>query len=159
MDGTDRVRHCEQCGKSVYNLSAMSRREAELLISQGGPLPCVRFYRRRDGSILTGDCPIGQQRIKRRRVLLTTAPVFMLGLYAWLLSLFEPASGTTLEQYLRRHEPYATALDWLSPRPLLGAPPPVTPFPPTAGQAVVVGKVAVSRPVLPGEPDASETGR
>jgi len=155
MDGTDRVRYCEQCGKNVYNLSAMSRSEAEMLVAGPGPLPCVRFYRRRDGTILTGDCPVGQRRIKRRRAFLTAAPVFVLGIYAWLLSLFEPATGTSLAEYLRRHEPYATALDWLSPRTVAGKP--AFALSPTAPAGMAVGQIAISRPVAPDEPDSSES--
>jgi hypothetical protein len=122
MDGTDRVRHCQQCGRNVYNLSAMSRHEAEVLMAGAGPLRCVRFYRRRDGTIITDDCPVGKRSIKRRDVLLaasllmTTAPIFVLGFYAWLLSPFEPPGDTTLLEYLHRHEPFATACELFSPR-------------------------------------------
>ena len=51
---------------NVYNLSGMTRRQAEeLLINSEGRL-CVRFYRRRDGTILTKDCPVGLKAIKRK---------------------------------------------------------------------------------------------
>jgi len=39
MTGNDRVRHCEACNKSVYNLSGMTREEAEeLVIERNGGL-------------------------------------------------------------------------------------------------------------------------
>jgi cytochrome c-type biogenesis protein CcmE len=64
MAGDERVRFCAGCSKNVYNLSAMSRAEAEALLREGGDL-CARLYRREDGTVLTADCPIG---VRRRRV-------------------------------------------------------------------------------------------
>lgn len=66
MLGTERKRFCSECKLNVYNLSGMSRTEAEnLLLNAEGRL-CVRFYRRADGSVLTKDCPVGWQAVKRR---------------------------------------------------------------------------------------------
>lgn len=66
MIGTDRKRFCGECKLNVYNLSGMSRREAENLLMNSEGRLCVRFYRRADGSVLTKDCPVGWQAIKRR---------------------------------------------------------------------------------------------
>ncbi len=66
MIGTDRVRFCGQCQLNVYNMSSMSRREAESLIARTEGRLCVRFYRRKDGSIITQDCPVGLRALKRR---------------------------------------------------------------------------------------------
>ena len=66
MFGNERVRLCEQCHLNVYNLSEMSRVEADRLINQTEGRVCVRFYRRRDGSILAQNCPVGLRAIKRR---------------------------------------------------------------------------------------------
>src|SRR6185436_5457223 len=66
MIGTDRVRFCGQCSLNVYNLSAMTRDEAESLIARNEGRLCVRFYRRGDGSIITQDCPVGLRAIQRR---------------------------------------------------------------------------------------------
>jgi hypothetical protein len=65
MLGDDRVRFCPSCQKNVYDLSAMHREEAERLIAEHEGAPCVRFYRRADGTVLTADCEVG---VKRRRV-------------------------------------------------------------------------------------------
>jgi hypothetical protein len=66
MYGDDRRRFCSECRLNVYNLSGMTRREAEsLLINSEGRL-CVRFFRRRDGTVLTKDCPVGWKAIKKR---------------------------------------------------------------------------------------------
>ena len=66
MRGDERVRFCARCSLNVYNLSAMTRREAErLVVSNEGRL-CVRFYRRGDGTILTQNCPAGLARLRLR---------------------------------------------------------------------------------------------
>lgn len=59
MKGDDRARDCSKCRLTVYNLSAMSRPEAEALIAQKEGRVCVRFFRRADGTVLTADCPVG----------------------------------------------------------------------------------------------------
>ncbi len=63
MVGDERVRFCGACKLNVYNLSDMSRAEAETLVRQAegedGPHLCVRFYRRAAGTMITGDCPVG----------------------------------------------------------------------------------------------------
>ncbi len=73
MIGSDRMRFCGQCNLTVYNLSGMSRNEAESLIAGNEGRLCVRFYRRFDGSIITSDCPIGLAAIRRRVSYLTKA--------------------------------------------------------------------------------------
>lgn len=89
MPGDGRRRFCGQCELNVYNLSGMTKREAEELLNQSEGRLCVRFYRRADGTILTQDCPVGLRAIKRRMTRLKTAVVssvlsFLagLGLYA-----------------------------------------------------------------------------
>ena len=66
MPGTDRVRHCAACGKNVYNLSAMTQREAEKLLHETEGRLCARLYRRADGTILTENCPAGLRSIGSR---------------------------------------------------------------------------------------------
>lgn len=66
MIGTERTRFCGQCNLSVYNLSCMTRDEAESLIARTEGRLCVRFYRRRDGSIITSDCPAGLRAVRER---------------------------------------------------------------------------------------------
>src|SRR5262249_55448755 len=64
--GDDRVRHCSECDLNVYNLSEMTRAEAERLILIREGRLCVRFYRRSDGTILTQNCPCGLRVLIRR---------------------------------------------------------------------------------------------
>jgi hypothetical protein len=66
MMGDERVRFCSECNLSVYNLSSMTRSEAETLIARSEGRLCVKFYRRRDGAIITQDCPVGLRAMRRR---------------------------------------------------------------------------------------------
>jgi len=66
MIGDESARFCGQCELNVYNLSAMSTLEAESLIARTEGRLCIRYYRRKDGSIITQDCPVGLRRLKRR---------------------------------------------------------------------------------------------
>lgn len=68
MTGDERVRHCAQCRKSVYDLSSLTALEALALIQAQEGSVCVRFWRREDGTVLTEDCPVGVRRARRRRV-------------------------------------------------------------------------------------------
>ena len=66
MRGDERVRFCHLCSLNVYNLSAMTRREAERLVTSAEGRLCIRFYRRADGTMLTQSCPVGLRALKRR---------------------------------------------------------------------------------------------
>jgi hypothetical protein len=68
MTGDDRARHCASCDKTVYNLSAMTADAAAALFREREGRICVRLYRRRDGTVLTADCPVGRAKRFRRRV-------------------------------------------------------------------------------------------
>lgn len=57
MQGDERVRHCQQCRLNVYNLSAMTRSELLELVSRREGRVCGRFYQRKDGTVITRDCP------------------------------------------------------------------------------------------------------
>ena len=66
MIGNESKRYCGDCKLNVYNLSGMTRVEAENLVMNAEGRLCVKFYRRADGTILTKDCPVGWQAVKRR---------------------------------------------------------------------------------------------
>jgi hypothetical protein len=71
MIGDDKTRFCRDCRKNVHNLSAMTEAEAEALLQSaqdGDSNVCVRFYRRKDGTVLTSDCPVGARRKRNHRV-------------------------------------------------------------------------------------------
>ena len=67
MQGDDHVRHCASCDKDVFDLSSLTRDEAEkLLIEKKGKL-CAQYYRRADGTVLTADCEVGVAKKKKAR--------------------------------------------------------------------------------------------
>ncbi len=85
MVGDERMRYCGQCSLHVYNLSGMTRREAEALVTSTEGRLCVRFYRRPDGTILTRNCPVGLNALKRRAAHAATATLTaVLGFFAAL---------------------------------------------------------------------------
>jgi hypothetical protein len=73
MVGDNRRRFCVDCKLNVYNVSGMTRTEAENLIMNAEGRLCVKFYRRTDGSIITQDCPVGWVRVKQRTQVFVTA--------------------------------------------------------------------------------------
>jgi len=79
MTGDARVRHCAQCDKDVFNLSDMTREQAEaLIIAKNGDL-CARYYQRHDGTILLADCSIGLAQKRKTRVLAAGAAALLAG--------------------------------------------------------------------------------
>jgi hypothetical protein len=70
MTGDERSRFCSKCKLSVFNLSSMTRLEAETFVRSRQPSDetCIRFYRRFDGTVITRDCPVALR--KRRLALL-----------------------------------------------------------------------------------------
>jgi hypothetical protein len=115
MAGSDRVRYCQQCRRNVYNLSAMSRAEAEELVRQRETQRlCIRFYRRHDGTMLTADCPVGLRKLRRAALrswgalvggLAAVLALFVVGLYF----------SRPERRSVRQAEPLASLLDWLQP--------------------------------------------
>ncbi len=73
MLGNERKRFCGDCKLNVYNLSGMTRDEAENLIMNAEGRLCVRFYKRADGSVITQDCPVGWAKVKQRTQVFVTA--------------------------------------------------------------------------------------
>lgn len=60
MKGDGRARFCGDCKKNVFNVSNMTKADAEqFLHDRLGSDTCIRFYRRADGTLLTDDCPVG----------------------------------------------------------------------------------------------------
>jgi hypothetical protein len=79
MTGDARVRHCAQCKKDVFNLSDMTRDQAErLIIEKNGDL-CARYYQRHDGTILLADCSVGLAQKKKTQVVAAGAMALLAG--------------------------------------------------------------------------------
>jgi hypothetical protein len=115
MAGDDRVRFCPQCRLHVYNLSAMSRQEAEDFLQQQEGRVCLRLYRRADGTVLTRDCPAGARAARWR--LLAFVAAMGAGLLGILLGLFLMLPGHERMAWLRQVEPFRTVVNWLWPPP------------------------------------------
>ena len=68
MFGDEKVRHCEKCQLNVFNLSEMSRDEAEMILARyGSDGLCVRYYQRDDGKVMFKDCPDGERQAAHKR--------------------------------------------------------------------------------------------
>jgi hypothetical protein len=86
MYGDERKRFCGDCKLNVYNLSGMTRDEAEALVMNAEGRLCVRFYRRADGSVITQDCPVGWAKFKQRtRLYVTAAASLLIALFTGVL--------------------------------------------------------------------------
>ncbi|MFL6374056.1 MAG: hypothetical protein ACJ73D_05255 [Pyrinomonadaceae bacterium] len=99
MYGDDQKRFCKECKLNVYNLSGMTREDAERLVRNAEGRLCVRFYKRADGTVITQDCPVGWAKIKQRTRLYATAALSMLmalmtGLF--FVSLFKKSATMTM---------------------------------------------------------------
>jgi hypothetical protein len=57
MEGSETARQCAECHRYVYNLSAMRRAEAELLLDNPCERLCIMFTRGPDGQVVTHDRP------------------------------------------------------------------------------------------------------
>ncbi|MFT3743175.1 MAG: hypothetical protein QM785_02670 [Pyrinomonadaceae bacterium] len=83
MYGNQRKRFCSECKLNVYNLSDMTRSDAESFLLRAEGRVCLRVYRRSDGSVITNDCPIRIQKIRKNALRIATA---ILALIAGLMS-------------------------------------------------------------------------
>ena len=86
MRGTGEVRFCGQCRMNVYDLSEMTRGEAESLLRARGERLCVKFTRRADGTVVSADCGPVRRAIRRRARIVRVAA-------AGLLAMFFPAAA------------------------------------------------------------------
>jgi hypothetical protein len=117
MAGDNRSRFCSDCQLQVYDISEMTRGEAEsLIVKHEGKRLCARFYRRPDGTVLTRDC-FSVRRAARRAAARTVAQVagLVLGIVGW--ATWALASSRFREEPPRPRdlEPFRTVLNWLDP--------------------------------------------
>lgn len=116
MRGGDRVRRCEECQLNVYNVSDMTRTEAEELVRNAEGRLCVRFFRRGDGTVLTADCPVGLRGLRRRAARLTAGIAAMVAAIlcgSWTINHSRGAGPQTDGELVRG--PLAQFVDWLDP--------------------------------------------
>ncbi|HEY0076992.1 MAG TPA: hypothetical protein VGB77_23100 [Abditibacteriaceae bacterium] len=85
-DEEGRVRFCRTCEKNVYNISLMSRAEAlDLIRAKEGQL-CLRLAKRKDGTLITNDCPVGQSKRQTKRRFVGIAGALLIALSPSALS-------------------------------------------------------------------------
>ena len=157
MKGDERTRFCGLCRKNVYNLSEMTRQEAENLLREKEGRLCVRYYQRADGTVLTKNCPIGTAIM--RRVLLTRAVsasallVTVIALFGKNLSNSLSCSQRTMGDVVSAPVPIAggIAIEVPKPEPMMGA---VATPPPTMGEMAYVPEQHKRKPSPPKEPEA-----
>jgi len=99
MTGDDRVRRCARCDQKVFNLSALSRLEAEALLERTSGQVCTTYFQRADGTVLTADCPETRWLTLRRRVSGATAVAAASLLTIWT-SVAPASRGGRIEQTL-----------------------------------------------------------
>ena len=63
MHGDNRTRFCDKCRQNIHDVSELTRAEALKLLSANDRLPCLRFYRRPDGRVMTADCTSRRERV------------------------------------------------------------------------------------------------
>jgi hypothetical protein len=144
MVGDERVRHCGDCAKNVYNLSGMTRDEASALLAEHAGGLCVRYYQRADGTILLADdCAVGSKRRRRRRLALAGAAALLAGAATSAAAMVRRGSG---------HDPVAAprfqmgATAFATPAQPRPAPSAASPPPPPA---IIQGGVGPQLPPPP----------
>lgn len=84
MTGNELARRCARCDREVFNISAMSRQDAEAFLRErvapDRERICGLFFRRSDGTIITADCPVGLAAIRRRARIVAARIAAALGL-------------------------------------------------------------------------------
>lgn len=168
MEGDERVRFCSHCRLNVYNLSAMTRGEAETLINEREGRVCVRYYQRPDGTVMTHDCPSAIRRAGRGAERLAGVLAAGVGVVLSASVLASPAHAAAPQQnrpawisriieFLRANRPKpAQVVGDVAAPPQMGAPAVVLPVPPANPPAIVMGKIAPAFPTVPPVPIAPE---
>lgn len=105
MDGNDRVRFCDRCKKNVYNIAAMTKTEAVLLIDGAGEKICGRIFRREDGTVVTADCPPRQNSqitARKNPIQFSMAALMMLVTFSAGLAASAPWIGAKIQPLIEQ---------------------------------------------------------
>lgn len=143
MSGDNRKRFCGDCQLNVYNLSGMTKYDAENLLRNSEGRLCVRYFQRADGTVLTQECPVGWARVKQRLSIAATAAfALFVSMFGGLLAV--TAFGRKIDIGRKLPIPFATPTPKFE---LMGAIAMPSPTPkaspsPTPGGKVKMGKVA-----------------
>lgn len=102
MNGDKRRRFCSRCNLNVYNLSEMTRLEAENFLINSEGRVCLKIYRRADGSVLTQNCPVGLQKLKRK---VSRAAAIIFGLLsAYSIGIFGVRTAAKIQEWINYEE-------------------------------------------------------
>ncbi len=76
------INFCNQCQKNVYNLTVMTDKQVEAILrGEGSARPCIIMKRRKNGSLVTDNCPVRLRSMRSRvRLAATTLIVLAAGL-------------------------------------------------------------------------------
>ncbi len=128
MMGAGPVRFCGLCRENVYDLSEMTREEAEALVFEGEGRVCVQFYQRADGTVVTKDCAPVRFAAARRAARWSLA---MAGaMVAALFSVVVAVAGVFTFWREEKPEWIVAAKDLAAQGPMLPLPPPPPAFEP-----------------------------
>lgn len=151
MYGDARTRHCADCRLQVYNIAEMERDEVLRLIREHEGRLCFRLYRRRDGTVITRDCPTGVRAVRRKAA---TAVVCAVGLFASIAAFAMSGPGrkpSPTWARIRIHDAawraklpsfVRSVIDAIDPLPVSWMGKPVTATAPATGN-VIMGAVMV----------------
>lgn len=169
MTGDERSRFCQHCQKHVFNFSAMTRVEAEQLIVEKEGNLCARMYRRKDGTVLTADCPVGQKMTwgqRRKKALAAVAGVVLFVGAVLAARLNNEDAGRESKVVAKIRENWRDFTIWLG----VATPPPQMP-PPVLVPQMVMGAICVNpqppktsvsttgvSATQPGQPKVAQTG-
>ncbi len=124
MEGDDKVRYCGLCKLNVYNISDMSRSEAEAFIARSEGRTCIRMFQRVDGKVLTRNCPVGVAALYRKvaRAAILTVVFVLSGFGVAMASLRGKSSdtGAPVTEQIRDWPVVGPLIDKISPRPMMG---------------------------------------
>jgi len=83
MHGDDKRRFCHKCSLFVYDMTVMDENEKLDLIRmvQNKDRVCARIYTRKDGKVLTNDCPIGERVRRAYRTVNLAAWLLITGIF------------------------------------------------------------------------------
>ena len=98
MTGDDRARACGDCKKNVYNVSNLTREEAQALIIEKEGKLCVRYFQRADGTILLKDCSIGVGRKRKRTLIAAGAAALLAGVGGWIVLANRTTEAVSVDQ-------------------------------------------------------------
>ncbi len=169
MTGDERIKFCGMCKKNVYNISEMSRAEAADFIRESEGKACIRMYQRKDGTVITDNCPVGLRKLRDRSRAIIAACA---SAFAWIglpgsadAQDVEDSNPTTAIEIQKRHAKRLRVTKALVVRKnpdsrthMMGAPPPVLPAVPANGKIEILqgGDMAIDETPVEQPPPSNE---